>query len=131
MSLNVDISRIANHDTVCYEGEGENRAWKQATTDLGFYTMSIDIGEITADNAVEFYSRCCLLCDLYGGFSLDRVPSIETIRAHIGLRTNVATISRAKWLAKVRKIIDARLNDYKYRVQESDRAAARVAAANA
>lgn len=123
MSLNVDASRVKNADTVCFRGEGDAREWNPRTTLIAFTTMTIDIGEITAENAEEFYCRCALLNGLYA--SASNIPpqeiTIADIRAHIGLRTNVLTLTRAKWLAKVTKVtIPNRLREYKWRL---DRAA--------
>jgi hypothetical protein len=118
MALNIDISRIANHETVCFVGDGEAREWSATTRSIGFLTMSTDIGEITEANAEEFYIRASLLCDLYGGNSRDGgVPSLADIRAHIGLRSNVLTLTRAKWLANVKKnALPNRLREYKWRL---------------
>lgn len=118
MALHIDISRIANHETVCVVGDGESRKYSDTTGNLAFYTMTVDIGEITDANAEEFYIRCCLMCDLYGGNSRDGgVPSLADIRAHIGLRTNVLTLTRAKWLANVkRNALPNRLREYKWRL---------------
>jgi hypothetical protein len=118
MSLNVDLTRIANRDTVCFVGEGDARKWSDLTNTIGFLTIAADIGDITEANAEEFYIRACLLCDLYGGNSRDGgVPSLADIRAHIGMRTNVITLTRAKWLAKVKSNnLPNRLREYKWRL---------------
>lgn len=122
MSLNVDVSRVKNAETVCFRGEGDAREWNPLTTTLAFFTMTVDIGEITAENAEEFYCRAALLNDLYASAS-NTAPTeitIADIRAHIGLRTNVLTVSRAKWLTKVTKtIIPNRLREYKWRLDSA------------
>lgn len=123
MSLNVDASRVKNADTVCFVGEGDNRQWAPLTTTIAFFTMSADIGEITAENAEEFYCRCALLNDIYASASIERPVeiTIDDIRAHIGLRTNVLTLSRTKWMAKVTKtIIPNRLREYKWRLERAN-----------
>ena len=122
MSLNVDASRVQNADTVCFVGEGDARKWNPLTTTIAFFTMSADIGEITAENAEEFYCRCALLNDLYASASIERPVeiTIDDIRAHIGLRTNVLTLTRAKWMTKVTKtIIPNRLREYKWRLDRA------------
>lgn len=123
MSLNVDASRVKNADTVCFRGEGDSREWNPLTTLIAFTTMTIDIGEITAENAEEFYCRAALMNDLYASAS-NIAPTeitLADIKAHIGLRTNVLTLTRAKWIAKVSKVnIPNRLREYKWRL---DRAA--------
>ena len=122
MSLNVDASRVQNADTVCFTREGDERKWRGLTTLIAFTTMAVDIGEITEANAEEFYCRACLINDLYA--SASALPpeeiTIADIKAHIGLRTNVITLTRAKWLAKVSKVnIPNRLREYKYRLEAS------------
>lgn len=124
MSLNVDASRVTDSETVCYRGEGEAREWNPLTTLIAFTTMSVDIGEITAENAEEFYCRACLLNDIYASASIERPQEITLaeIKAHIGLRTNVITLTRAKWLAKVSKVvIPNRLREYKWRLEVAAR----------
>ena len=125
MSLNVDASRVKNADTVCFRGEGDSREWNPLTTLIAFTTMTIDIGEITAENAEEFYCRAALMNDLYASAS-NIAPTeitLADIKAHIGLRTNVLTLTRAKWLAKVTKtIIPNRLREYKWRLERAAQA---------
>jgi hypothetical protein len=125
MSLNVDASRVKNAETVCFRGEGDKREWNPLTTLIAFTTMSVDIGEITAENAEEFYCRAALINDIYASAS-SLAPTditIADIKAHIGLRTNVATLTRAKWLAKVSKVvIPNRLRAYKYRLDRAEQA---------
>jgi hypothetical protein len=118
MSLRIDLTAIANHENTCFVGEGDARDWTNLTRTIGFLTMSTDIGEITEANAEEFYIRASLICDLYGGNSRDGgVPSLADIRAHIGMRTNVLTLTRAKWLAKVKSnSLPNRLREYKWRL---------------
>jgi len=125
MALTIDLSRIANHETTCFTGEGDARKWTDTTHTIAFLTMGVDLGEITEANAEEFYIRACFICDLYGGNSRDGgVPSIADIRAHIGLRSNVFTLSRAKWLANIKKnSIPARLREYKWRLDAEARTA--------
>jgi len=127
MSLNVDASRVKNADTVCFRGEGDAREWNPRTTLLAFTTMTIDIGEITGENAEEFYCRAALISDLYASAS-NIAPTeitLAEIKAHIGLRTNVLTLTRAKWLAKVTKtIIPNRLREYKWRLERAAQDAA-------
>ena len=53
MALHIDISRIANHETVCLVGDGESRKYSDTTGNLAFYTMTVDIGEITDAMAME------------------------------------------------------------------------------
>ena len=62
-------------------------------------TMSINLGRITEDNYVDFYTRLCCLEQVYGsllssagqdGQRQPRPITLEEVRAHIGLTCNVA-----------------------------------------
>jgi hypothetical protein len=112
MALTTDLTRIKNRETVCFTGEGDSRRWTNTTQNIAFLTMTADIGEITAKNAEEFYCRICLISALYGDPSdTPYGVSIEDIEAHIGLCTNVVTITRAKFLAKVKRMAGFRMRD--------------------
>ena len=129
MSLTVNIARIANHDTVCYEGEGEARQWKAITSFIAFTSIAVDLGEITDANADEFYCRAALIHALYGNARTASDLTIDDIRTHIGMTTNVVSLSRAKWLSKVSKhVVPNRLRDYQYRLDRERNDAAVVTA---
>ena len=132
MSLNWDITNVKDHKSVCWlpdpEGEinpktGEVYVMMNPVTKaLIFATMSVDIGRITEDNADEFYARLGFFRQLWGPFVANddgspREITPQDVQAHIGLVTNVNTLTRAKWLTKVKGIIDrdttARVYDYK------------------
>jgi hypothetical protein len=123
MSLNIDISRIADHDSVCFMPTDDGtRQWKPITTRIGFTTMVVDIGDITEENAEEFYCRASLISDIYSSASMDpEIPlTLDEIRAHIGMRTNVVTLTRKQWLAKVTKtVIPNRMREYQWRLDRA------------
>ncbi len=138
MSLNWNIGRIENMDTVCYErlplagnedllksmsfmGPGWHvckddpdtiERMSVTTHTLIFATMSVDMGSITEKNADEFYRRLTVV-ERDGAFRRSEdgpVPfTLDEVKAHIGLTTNVATMPKRAWDAK-RKRIDARNN---------------------
>lgn len=131
MSLNVNVSKVANHDSVCFVGEGEGRKWRPLTTTIAFMCMAVDIGEITEQNAEEWYCRACLINDLYASASIEPPAeiTIADIRAHIGMQTNVITMTRAKWISKIAKnAIPNRLREYQYRLDANRRRDAQLAA---
>lgn len=113
MSLNYDLGNIANYEEVCFTGKPDQREMSPVTHALIFATMSVDIGRITEKNYLEFYSRAKFVAALFGstlyetdeqGKCRERNFTIEEIRAHIGLRTNVIDKTRATF---VRRHVDS------------------------
>ena len=128
MSLDFNISKIQNKDTLCYSRAYENAAalvsdrsssWYHPKDDRGieqkhiaerlspvtqaiiFATISVDIGEITSANAVEFFTRIHAVQTVLGPLLrqsstvddetvwIDKPITFEDIQNHIGLTTNV------------------------------------------
>ena len=104
MSLDYELGKIANYKEVCYTGEPGQRKMSPVTHALIFITMSVDIGRITEKNYLEFYSRAKFVAALFGcTLYRDRTESdftVEEIRAHIGLHTNVADKTRAYFVKR-------------------------------
>lgn len=118
MSLNYDLSKIKDYDAVCWTEAKEDAAWSPTkkgdkvmnpiTNALIWVTMQIGIGEITEENAVEFYSRIHFSEKLFGtNLSNGGEPyflTFEDVRRHIGLKTNVfPKETDAKWGARLIK----------------------------
>ena len=123
MSLDYELGQIANYKEVCYTGEPGQRKMSAVTHALIFVTMSVDIGHITEKNYLEFYTRTKFVFRLFGstlyeadehGGYKERDFTLEEIRAHIGLGTNVHEKSRAHF---VKRHIDSffRSADYEAR----------------
>jgi hypothetical protein len=100
MSLDWNLDNIEDWESVCKEADG---SLSPVTNALIWATLAVDMGEITDDNAIEFAWRCSFY-ELFAGPLLvevkddDFVPrplTIEDVRAHIGLTTNV--VDRPKW----------------------------------
>jgi hypothetical protein len=65
-------------------------------------TLAVDIGTITDQNLVEFAARVALVEKISGPFvrngdGTDHPLTIEELRKHVGLGTNVTTRSFAEW----------------------------------
>lgn len=116
MSLNFDLSHIANYGEVCFHTLKEDSSWsggkkgerviKPLTNALIWATMGVGIGEITEENALQFYSRVHLQEKLFGtnlnGSEGPYWITYEDVRSHIGLKTNVFPMETdAKWGARV------------------------------
>lgn len=123
MSLNWNISKVENSETVCFTGSGDERQLTPLTNRIIWETMLVDIGEITEENAFEFAVRSALLCDLYATASIERQQplSLAEVKMHIGLTTNVATISRSRWITRMKKALEVRVKEYEWRLQAQQR----------
>lgn len=126
MSLNFDLSKIPSWETVCYETLtdtpeamaalvaecrffGPSWAWADdrksvrrmsvTTNTLVFATMSIGVGNITAANWQEVYTRLTMHERVFGALRIgpdgESGFTPEEVRAHIGLHTNVRDESKA------------------------------------
>lgn len=111
MSLDWNISRIKDRETVCFQGKGKDRRLKPETKILIFATLSVGLGDITEKNLEEWRYRFAVLDRINShvgnmkgkGFN----PTAEQLRAHVGLSTNVfPAVPRKKWLNNVRDMID-------------------------
>lgn len=101
MSLDFVLRDIEDHETICYDGLANLRP---ITQELIWNTIRIEMGAITLDDADEFYARLQFMTKLMG--SMWQMPdgpiqiTPEDVIAHIGLRTNVPTVHRARWLTR-------------------------------
>lgn len=69
-------------------------------TEITYATMAACIGEITAENATEFLARYKMYLRV-----VDAGTSLTLAQVHrcIGLKTNVVTETRARWLQIMRR----------------------------
>lgn len=120
MSLDWSIAKVENKDA-CYDGNGELSAVTRAVI---WTTFLIDMGEITEKNYMEFAARARvaaerfdapMLCessrDVAGtlgvsGAKVSRAVTVEEVRRHIGLSTNVATKTRQQWARRMARSVE-------------------------
>jgi hypothetical protein len=106
MALNWDTRDIKNHKEVCWVGEGEDRRLNPVTDALIWYTLALDIGDLSEANLNEFvfrmrtYDRLFrpLLSDANGD---DRKLTYAEVKAHVGLSTNVSKVARNSWMKRM------------------------------
>jgi hypothetical protein len=126
MSLNWNISKVKDYTNTCYERlplEGNEARlneggfmgpyWYESKDDpntlerlsvtthtLIFATMAVGLGSITEKNAEEFYRRLAWV-ERGGAFRRSAegdVPfTLDEVRAHIGMTTNVSDETKTKW----------------------------------
>lgn len=104
MSLNFDFSKIANFETLTKHPADPDR-YHPVTDKLIWHCLSVSLRSITEANAEEFYWRVRLLQRLDGpelqwNDDVSAFITLQDIRDHIGLSTNVTELKRDKWLAQ-------------------------------
>ena len=110
MALHWNLTKIKDTDNVCWreitleDGSIEQRM-NQLTETMIWLCAGVGIGEITEKNAQQFHCRVNLLEQLNGPFLYQnkepRPITIEDVRSHIGLSTNVSNTPKGKWLIQV------------------------------
>jgi len=122
MSLRWDLSKVKDHDSVCFFEAPEDdplhgvskgdRVIHPVTNVLIWATIAVDLPGITKENAGEFFARLRLTEKIDGPFliraEVDGVRPTgdaafvtpEEVVAHIGLKCNVTPKPRMQWLKK-------------------------------
>lgn len=111
MSLDYSFGRIKNWKKVCLDSEGQVKPLTEA---IIFRTMFVDMGQITEKNYREFYLRCKVVSEVTGKplIQIKRNKPVEVdftlddIRAHIGLSTNVSTKNGMSFWSRWTKSFD-------------------------
>ena len=124
MSLSIDVAKVYDWKNYCYikvqdETTGEEYdEYNPATKYLAWGSMGIGIGEITQLNYKEVYLRHLFMTKL-SAYSNEMLITLEDVRKNIGLKTNVAHESKAKWLSRISKAMYWEL-EYKMDREEQD-----------
>jgi hypothetical protein len=109
MSLDYDLTKIADSDNVCFVKVKGGVRIRPLTEALIFFTVVADIGKITEKNAREFATRLRayeLVCGAICASDNEELTPESAVRAHIGLETNVfPTGSRLKFGKKLARVL--------------------------
>lgn len=103
MSLNWNISNIADYESKCYLTKDNGKEILHPTTDaIIWLTLIIGVGKITKDNATAFYSRVRAYELMRGAMLYDKMSrpnylEYEDIIDHIGLVTNCSNMTDAQF----------------------------------
>lgn len=108
MSLDFDLSGIKDYETKCHYKFNNNGTEvsriNPVTEALIFATMFCGIGRIEEANAEKFHERLnawekCVGSVIFRGDGYKGHPyiTLEEVQYHIGLRTNVSTLSDAQF----------------------------------
>ena len=100
MSFSWELTQIEDYESKCWVevSGGSGKRLNPTTQTLIWACLSVDMKEITSNNAEEFYTRYVMLSKAGG----ERVRlTMEDVKAHVGLWTNVNTKTRAQFNRKV------------------------------
>ena len=99
MTLNVDLRKVKDYQTLCYKDEEKgnffNLPYSKVTNYLVIASGAIGIGEITQTNFKQVFARHQFL-------QKDQV-TLDDVKNHIGLITNVAEETIGRWLMRIAK----------------------------
>ena len=104
MTLRVDLSKIKDYQSICYNKEDKeqgtslnffNLPYASATNYLVIGAAAIGMGEITQDNYREVFAR--------HQFLQKDIITLDDVKKHIGLQVNAANETRGRWLSRIAK----------------------------
>ena len=106
MSINWDVKDIENYKEVTTHVTDDGKEeWHPVTQTLVWLSLAIDMGVITKENCMEFYTRCDIYESTMGAMGSnedgDIKISYDEVKSHIGLRTNVSGKTKAQFLKKL------------------------------
>ena len=106
MSLSWDITKVEDYKSKCWiEVEGEEHKQLNPVTDAIIWAcMAVDMQQITAKNAEEFYTRYLMFNRVIGNEDYFRFK-FEDVKAHVGMWTNVTTRTKAQFHKRVAEIL--------------------------
>lgn len=124
MSLNYDLTKIKDFKAlyICEENEQEECQLNPTTERLIFLSMEVDLGEISEKNVDEWLVRLEMMRMV--GWAPRTPITRADIERHIGLRTNVASKTRAGYKTKLAKHIEREAVE---KVEKAKKADARAA----
>ena len=118
MSLSWDITEIEDADSLwTYNMDGEN-ILSPLTEVLIHLTTNVGLNEITQKNYKTFYRRVKEVEGAYGmrGFLTEpenqtRMPFLDEVQRHIGLKTNAEVMTPRKWNGHLKRQIEFTANE--------------------
>ena len=125
MSLSWDITEIEDADSLwTYNMDGEN-ILSPLTEVLIHLTTNVGLNEITQKNYKTFYRRIKELEVAYGmrGFLTEpenqtRMPFLNEVQRHIGLKTNAEVLTNRKFSGHLRRQVEFTTNELIAREKE-------------
>jgi len=125
MPLSWDITEIEDADSLwTYNMDGEN-ILSPLTEVLIHLTTNVGLNEITQKNYKTFYRRAKELEVAYGmrGFLTEpenqtRMPFLDEVQRHIGLKTNAEVMTPRKWNGHLKRQVEFTANELIAREKE-------------
>lgn len=116
MSLNWNLSKIANTESVCWRKDSSGEETMRGITHtLIFATIAVDLGEITAKNVDEWLFRMQCIARVYNDEGWANITR-EQLTDHIGLSTNVSNRTRKQFMGKMGTALEREAADAMRRV---------------
>jgi hypothetical protein len=112
MSLNWNLTKIANHKTTCFKTDSSgDEVMRGITHTLILTTMAVDLGEITAKNVDEWLVRLQCIARVYSDEGWSSITR-QQLTDHIGLSTNVfPNKTRKQFMTKMAKALERECAD--------------------
>lgn len=120
MPLHIDVTGIKDWESFCKapeDADETHRSWygnlSAAAASIGFSMMTTTIGELkNEDDCYEHYIRIKAFAGISGSYTKYEWLTMDLLRKHIGLRTNVGRREpRASWF---KRISDLEIRDRKW-----------------
>ena len=113
MSLIVDTTNVKDNKNVCYITDKDNTLhYTTPTANLAWGSMGIDIGDITYKNYKEVYFRHRFLSSI---LKYKLAFTLQDVKKHIGLHTNVAYNHRGVWKNRIVKNV---MEELEYQIEK-------------
>ena len=127
MALEWDITQIDDADSLwTYNMDGEN-ILSPLTEVMIHLTTGVGMSEITEKNYKTFFRRGKELEVVYGmrGFLTEpenqtRMPFLDEVHRHVGLKTNAEVLTNRKWSGHLRRQVEFTTNELIAKEKESD-----------
>jgi hypothetical protein len=142
MPLTWSLENVQDSDELCWVEATQDdpnhgvvagkKYMSPVTNSLIWSTIAVDLPGPTAANVGEFFARLRLTEMMHGPFLIRAVDpetgkrpegeaafiTIDEVIAHIGLRCNVGTETRAKWLKRIGRDMDGMVHRAERRLEE-------------
>ena len=110
--------------------KGEEQVMNAVTEMMIFLSMFVGINEITKRNYTEFHHRLKQyeIVSMEGGVLINpetkeaRMPTLEEVKWHIGLRTNASPYTKRKWSGNVMRMLNDTIRSRDNRAKELENA---------
>ena len=127
MALEWDITQIDDADSLwTYNMDGEN-ILSPLTEVMIHLTTGVGMSEITEKNYKTFFRRGKELEVVYGmrGFLTEpenqtRMPFLDEVHRHVGLKTNAEVLTNRKWSGHLRRQVEFTTNELIAKEKESE-----------